>query len=598
MISPKPLPDCSGSAACSALRRLVLVVASALLAACASPQATKVDEDAPDSDTQVTGAADAADAPAPSDLPKQDLSDEVLYEFLLAEIAGQRGNLTLSAQAYADLAKRTRDPRVAERATEIALFARMPESAIESAKVWADANPTNTKALGTASSLLIRANRLGEAEPYLQKILAVQSTNRGDGFLQLNGLLASNPDKASNLHVIQALAAPYADLAQAHFAIAQAAASAGENELALKEVRTAAQLAPDWEIAALYEASLLQKKSSAVAIERLATFLKTHPKAREVRLAYARTLVADKKYPEARGQFQQLLKDYPDNADVLFAVAVLSMQVEDWAGATGYLKRLLDLGYGDRNAVRFYLGQVAEEQKQYPDALKWYAQVTRGEQYVPAQVRTAQVMFKQGDLAGARSFLQQVNAASSEQRVQLILAEAQLLRDANQSKEAFDIVAQALDRLPDDPDLLYDYAMLADKIDRIDILESSLRQLIKIKPDYAHAYNALGYSLADRNERLPEAKELIAKALTLSPDDSFIVDSMGWVLYRQGKNEEALKYLQRAYSDRPDPEIAAHLGEVLWALGRKGEAQKVWDEALAKAPSNDVLVKTVQRLKQ
>ena len=273
MISPKPLPD-FGAAARSALRRLVLVVASALLAACASPQATKGDEEATDSDSQSTGAPEAADAPAPSDLPKQELSDEVLYEFLLAEIAGQRGNLTLSAQAYADLAKRTRDPRVAERATEIALFARMPESAIDSAKVWADVNPTSTKALGTASSLLIRANRLGEAEPYLQKILAVQTTNRGDGFLQLNGLLAANPDKASNLRVIQELAAPYADLAQAHFAIAQAAASAGEDGLALKEVRTASQLAPDWEIAALYEASLLQKKSSAVAIERLATFLK------------------------------------------------------------------------------------------------------------------------------------------------------------------------------------------------------------------------------------------------------------------------------------------------------------------------------------
>jgi tetratricopeptide (TPR) repeat protein len=180
--------------------------------------------------------------------------------------------------------------------------------------------------------------------------------------------------------------------------------------------------------------------------------------------------------------------------------------------------------------------------------------------------------------------------------VQLILAEAQLLRDAKQEKEAFGVVDQALDKLPNNPDLLYDHAMLAEKLDRVDILESSLRKLIRIKPDHAHAYNALGYTLADRNQRLEEAQELIVQALKLSPDDAFIMDSMGWVLFRQGKGEEGLKYLQRAYSIRPDAEIAAHLGEVLWALGRRDEARKVWDEALKKTPDNDVLTKTVQRL--
>jgi tetratricopeptide (TPR) repeat protein len=273
------------------------------------------------------------------------------------------------------------------------------------------------------------------------------------------------------------------------------------------------------------------------------------------------------------------------------------MQLEDWGAAEANLKRLLDLGYRDRNAVRFYLGQVSEEQKRWPDALKWYAEVTRGDQFMPAQIRAAQVLSKQGDLDGARKFLRNVNAANNDQRAQLIIAEAQLLREANQPKEAFAVVERGLGDLPDQPDLLYDYAMLAEKLERVDLLETSLRTLIKLRPDHAHAYNALGYSLADRNVRLDEAKELIEQALKLSPDDSFIIDSMGWVLYRQGKTEEALKLLQRAYAGRPDPEIAAHLGEVLWVLGRRGEAQKVWDDALAKAPANDVLVKTVQRLK-
>ena len=582
-----------------ALRVLALAALAGLLAACAgqssrtsAAQAPADEAVAKKASADEPGAAGAGEAA----LPKQDLTSETVYEFLLAEIASQRGNATLSAQAYADLARRTKDPRVAERATQIALEARMPEAAIESAKVWADAAPDSPRALGAAASLLVSANRVDEAQPYLKRILAASGEGRGDGFLQVNRLLANNPDKAASLRAMQSLAEPYPTLAQARFAVGASAASAGQDEIALKEIRAASQLKPDWELAALFEAQLLQKKSNAAASERLAQYLKEYPKSREVRLAYARTLVADKKYPEARLEFERLVKEYPDNTDVVFSVAVLSMQLEDWPVAETNLKRLLDLGYRDRNAVRFYLGQVSEEQKRFPDALQWYSEVTRGEQFMPAQIRSAQVLWKQGDLDGARKYLQQVSAQNNDQRVQLILAEAQLLRDAKQEKEAFGIVDQALDKLPNHPDLLYDHAMLAEKLDRVDILESSLRKLISIKPDHAHAYNALGYSLADRNQRLEEAQALIGQALKLSPDDAFIMDSMGWVLFRQGKGEEGLKYLQRAYSIRPDAEIAAHLGEVLWALGRRDEARRVWDEALKKTPDSDVLTKTVQRL--
>jgi tetratricopeptide (TPR) repeat protein len=582
----------------SLLRVLALAATAALLAACAgqparTTAATPVQED----EAKKAAAEGAATGEAREpELPKQELSGETMYEFLLAEIAGQRGNATLAAQAYADLARKTRDPRVAERATQVAVEARMPEAAIESAKVWADTAPDSTRALGAAASLLVNANRVGEAQPYLERILALSGDNRGDGFMQLNRLLANNPDKGASLRAIQSLAEPYPSLAQARFAVAAAASNAGQDELALKEVRAASQLKPDWELAALFEAQLLQKSSNTAASERLAQYLKTYPKSREVRLAYARTLIADKRYPDARVEFDRLVKEYPDNIDVVYSIALLSMQLEDWPVAETNLKRLLDLGYRDRNAVRFYLGQVAEEQKRFPEALKWYAEITRGEQFMPAQIRSAQVISKQGDLAGARKYLQQVNAQSNDQRVQLILAEAQLLRDAKQEKEAFGIVDQALDKLPNHPDLLYDHAMLAEKLDRVDVLESSLRKLIRIKPDHAHAYNALGYTLADRNQRLDEANELIDTALKLAPDDAFIMDSKGWVLFRQGKTEDGLKYLQRAYSIRPDAEIAAHLGEVLWALGRRDDARKVWDEALKKSPDNETLTNTVQRL--
>lgn len=543
------------------------------------------------------------DAPAQSarpkgpDLPRQELTDELVYGLLLAEIASNSGNRIVAAQAFADLAKRTRDPRIARSATDAALKAQMPEAALESARIWMETDPQSPEALRTLTSLLLAANRIEEAEPYLQRILAGNESARADAFMQLNRLLANYGDKAAALSIVQRLAAAYPDLAQAHFAIAQAAANANQDELALKEVRAAARINADWELAVLYEAQLLQKHSNDEAAAVLATFLKAHPHSRDVRLNYARILVNQKQYEAARGEFGNLLKEFPDNTEVLFAVALLSMQLEDWSLAEGYLKRLLGLDYGDRNAVRYYLGQVAEEQKQFPQALGWYREVTSGPQYIPSQVRQAQVLSKQGDLDGARKFLQGVNAGNNQQRVQLILAEAQLLREADRNKEAFAVVERALEKLPDNTDLLYDYAMLAEKLERVDILETSLRKVISIKPDHAHAYNALGYSLADRSMRLSEARDLIQKALVLSPDDAFIIDSMGWVQYRLGEPKEALKYLRQAYAIRPDAEIAAHLGEVLWVDGQHAAAEKVWDEALAKAPTNDTLIKTIKRFK-
>ena len=588
------------------LFRLFLVAGLGLLfAACAqrpvqpAPQAAQA---ATDQDKAEQPAPKAAGAPTPApapkpELPNQELTEAVLYEYLLAEIAGQRGSIGLSAQAYADLAKRTRDPRIARRATEVALYAHMPTAAIDAAKIWYETEPSSMQALQALVSLLINTKRHEEALPYLQQLLAAEADNAGDGFLQLSRLLANSQDKALTLKLVQQLAQPYPKLAQAHFAVAQAAVAAEQKELALAEVRAASKLRADWELAALLEAQLLQRQSNALALQHLAAFLERYPKAKEARLAYARVLVAEHKYNEARAEFQTLSKDFPDNVDVIFAVGVLSLQLQDYALAEANFKRLLALPYRDKDAVRMYLGQIAEEQKHYPEALRWYEEVAGGEQYLQAQMRYALVLNKQGKLEAARAHLRQIEVSSDQARVQLLLTEAQMLRDANRPLEAFDLIGGALKSMPDQPDLLYDYAMLAEKLERVDLLETNLRKLISLQPDHAHAYNALGYSLADRNLRLPEAQGLIEKALQLSPDDPFIIDSMGWVLYRMGKSKQALEYLRKAYSARPDPEIAAHLGEVLWVAGEHREAEKIWLEATKKTPGNDALNSTIKRFK-
>jgi tetratricopeptide (TPR) repeat protein len=570
------------------------------LAGCAGRVATKSDDDTAHEadDADVASFFESPERGVTPALPPQDLTETVLYEFLLAEIATQRGNVGLAAQAYVDLAKRTRDPRIARRATEVAMYAQMTNAAVEAAQVWQEAEPQSTRARQALAGLLINAGRYDEALPHFEKLLADGSAKPPETFAQLGRSLPNAQDKKAALKLVRTLAQRYPKLPQAHFAVAQTAASAGEEELAFAEVRQAEELRPEWESAVLFEAQLLQRKSPDAAAGRLESFLKRYPDSRDVRLNYARLLVSQKKIGQARGEFQKLLAAFPDNSDVTFAVALLSIQLDDYDAAEANLKRLLRGNYRDKNGVRLYLGQIAEERKNLPEALRWYDEIADGEHYLSAQIRYAQILSKQGKIDAARARLHQTEPQNSQQRVQLILAEAQLLRDANQPKAAFDMVQQALERLPNQPDLLYDHAMLAEKLERMDILETSLRKLIALRPDYAHAYNALGYSLADRNERLPEARELIEKALKLSPDDSFIIDSMGWVLYRQGRTKDALDWLQKAFAARPDAEIAAHLGEVLWALGRRDEAERVLGDAAKKDPANEAVANTLKRLKR
>lgn len=529
-------------------------------------------------------------------LPNLALTEPILYELLIAEIAAQRGSAGLSAQAYADLARRTRDPRIARRATEIAGFARLPNLALEAAKVWHETEPESIQALQTVTGLLIGGRRVAEAEPYLDKLLKAGGTSPADGFMQVNRVLSSNSDRAANLAVVRKLAARYPELPQARFAIAQAAAFANDEALAFVEIRKAAELKPDWEAPALFEAQLLQRSSPAEAQARLAGFLGKYPQARDVRLSYARLLMIDKKLPAAREQLQALVAANASNADVHYSAGLMSAQAKDYQLAEAWMKRALELGVREANGVRYTLGQIAEERKDPEGALKWFAQVQRGEQYLPSRIRSAGIIAKQGRLAEARAFLRASNAGG-QQQVQLIVAEAQLLREANLHAEAFKLLGDALEAQPDQPELLYDHALAAEKLDRFDILEANLRRLIKARPDHAHAYNALGYSLADRNLRLDEAKKLIQRALELSPADSFIVDSMGWVYYRMGDTAKALEYLRRAYTERPDGEIGAHLGEVLWVAGERAEAERIWQEALKNHPENEVLQKTIKRLK-
>lgn len=525
----------------------------------------------------------------------QGLTSQVLYQFLLGEIAGQRGELKLSAEAYADLATRTRDARVARRATEVALYARQSALALKNATLWLELEPDSTKALQTVASLLVSAGRLNEAKPHLNAW--IKTGKGGEVFLQLHGLLAKQKDRQAVLDLVTDLAAGYPSVPEARLAVAQAAWQAGQAAKALEALDDALRLRADWDAAALFKAQVLQKADGEEAsLAFYKGYLAAHPSARDVRLAYAKQLARAGNFTDSRAQFEFITKETPDDPEAHFAVGLMAMQTNDLDGAKASFLKALELKHPEEGNVRIYLGQLAETRNDLEEALTWYKSVDGGRAQFDAQLRYALVLGKLGRMTEARGWLAGLSPSSDMERLQLVQTEAQMLREARDYQGVFDVLSKGLEQMPDSPELLYDRAMAAEKVNHLDDLEKDLRRLIQLKPDYAHAYNALGYTLADRTARIPEALELLDKALKLEPNDPFILDSMGWALFKAKRYGEAVDYLRRAYGAKSDPEIAAHLGEALWVKGDKDEARQIWKSGLQTHPDNEILREVASRL--
>jgi tetratricopeptide (TPR) repeat protein len=541
---------------------------------------------------------DASSAGPAAVYPDNELTPQIIYQVLLAEIALVRSEPTLAARSYLDLAQRTRDARIARRAAEIALLARQAELAGEAARLWLDLEPESIPAQQLVSGNLVNQARFDELETRLAATLARQGDNIGSTLLSLNQGLARIPDKDLIRRLVTQVTEPYLQHPEAHFARANAAFVAGDSAAAAVALDEALRLRPDWEQAVILKARFQQEAASGTGIQTLQDYLAAHPGARDVRSVLARLLVGARQFGPARQHFEALLKDAPDDKDLLHAAGLLALQAGDGVVAEAHFRRLLALGFPEADTLRMYLGQIAEDARRPDDAIGWYKEVAPGARYPVAQSKVAQILASRGRLAEARQLLQErARDAASSERSQYVLAEAQLLRDAGRNEEAFDVLDAALLANPDSPDYLYESALMAERLGRPEVMEGRLRKLIALKPDHAHAYNALGYSLVERNQRLDEAEALIRKALEFAPNDPFIVDSLGWVLYRKGDLDGALERLRAAYETRPDPEIAAHLGEVLWMLGRRDEAARTWKDAAREHPDNAVLGDVIKKFK-
>jgi tetratricopeptide (TPR) repeat protein len=494
------------------------------------------------------------------------------------------------------LARATRDPRIAQRATELSVRAGSLKAALDAAQLWVAVDERSVQARQALVALYLNAGQIDLARPHLQRLLAAEGENVGGGFLQLGALFAKQPDRARVLAVVRELASAHPSLREARLAVAQAAWNAGEFDLSLREAREARRLSPEWELAALFEAQVLARRSNAEAIVALEAFVKANPGAAEARINLARLYASEKRLPEARALFRSIAGESPDNLDASFAAGLLALQSGDHEEASTLLGRVLAGDPRDPDLVRYYLARAEDSRGRLPQALEHYRAVTGGEHRLAAQLGAATVLGRMGRVPEAREALARVVPASLAERVQVTLAEVQVLRDARDLKAAYDVLDAALSRTPDSPELLYEQALIAERLGRVDVLERNLRRVIEIQPGHAHAHNALGYSLADRNLRLDEALSLIDTALRLSPEDPYILDSMGWVLFRRGQPEKALEYLRRAWRGKADAEIGAHLGEVLWSLGQRDEARRIWDESLKVEAGNETLRGTMKRL--
>jgi len=576
----------------------VLPLVAAVMVGCA-PLAGQTRPQAEASAASAAATADdAATAPeAAAPLPEVELTPQLLHGFLLAEIAAQQGQTGDAAALYLELARQTRDPRIARRAAEVGLNARRFELALSAARLWREADPASLPARQMQLGLLAMLGHFAELKELLPAFLAAEPQALARNLMHLPRFFARGGDRAEVRAVIDAVSEPYLQFPEAHYARAQAAADAKDLPAARQAIARALELRPDWEAAALLRAQLTEDRDEAILA--LGFFVGANPGARDARLAYARALAGAKRYAEARQEFRALLEqsklDPARRGDIVFAVAMLSLQLGDTAVAAQHLREMVSSGHAESDKARFFLGQIAADAGRWDEALQWFAAVGRGEHYFPARLQGARALAKQGRLAEARAFLTASEATTPQERAQRALAEAQLLRDARQHAEAHAVLTAALAEQPDQPDLLYEAALLAERLHRPEEGERQLRHLLEIKPDHPHALNALGYSLADRNLRLDEARSLIERALALSPDDPFILDSQGWVLFRLGERDAALAVLTRAMGLRADPEIAAHLGEVLWALGRRDEARHAWDKARQQFPDNEVLAETIRR---
>ena len=519
---------------------------------------------------------------------------ETLYDLLVAEFAGKRNRADVALGKYLKQAHKSRDPAVTARATRIARYLGAHQAALDSAMLWMEIEPDNLEAKEVAATELIRFGQMDRAINLLEELLAANA--RVNFEFLLRGLQGADQDRRAHvLNRLNTLIETHPDNAQLWFTKGAIEQIEKRWESALNSFSTALQIDPQYTNAILAKAkqlSALGRDQEALAFTRQAT--RDYPKNKRIGITYARMLISAQKLVEAQGEFGRLAARYPNDPDLILSLALISWENKMTDTAKVQLQRLVSMRQRE-NEAHTYLGRIAASEKDFETAIEHFAKVSRGPQYAQARIQLALIYAEVGEFVKSHNVLNIAREEMPENEIQFYLAESEILTRQDKTRQAIELLTGALDKHPEDTGILYTRAMLLETLDDYEQMEADLRNILSREPNNAAALNALGYTFADRNERLDEAADLIEKAYALEPNDPAIIDSMGWIKYRLGDKEAALTYLRKAYEAFQDQEIAAHLGEVLWVLGQQEEAARIWTEALKDNPDSEVLKRVMDR---
>jgi tetratricopeptide (TPR) repeat protein len=527
-------------------------------------------------------------------LPQQTLTGDLMFDILLAEIAGQRGVLETAVPHYLQAALQAQDPRVAERAVQIASYAKEYDAAEKAARRWVELDPDSIEARKALIALALHNGDKDEVIAQLDYLL-VLSDDTEQGYSLATTILAREDDKEAALGAMQRLVAHNPDNPYAWMALSRVAVAADQLDQALEAVDKALVVSPDLQSATLLKAQILVRmERKTEATQLLADAVDKHPGNTHLHFAYGRMLLDGEDLAGARSQFAMVVELEPDNPEGLYSLALLELETGQYKAGKKHLKQLIELDEGVQNAY-YYLGYAELKQGNDAVALDWYNKVESGDYWSQAQLRIAEILVRQGNVVAMQNHMRVLRQKDPAQSVTYYLLEGQVLSDAEMHKDAFELYGKALQASPDNADLLYAHSLAAERLGKLEIAERDMRRILEQDPDNVRTLNALGYTLADRTNRYEEALVYINRAYAQQPDDPAIIDSLGWVHYRLGNLDEARRHLQRAWELSKDSEIGAHLGEVMWAQGDHEAARAIWETSRQSSPDNPVLLEVINR---
>ena len=532
--------------------------------------------------------------------PLHDDRAQLMYELMIAELAGRRGYMDVATEGYLRAARKTTDARVAERATKLAVWASAWPKAEEAARRWMELDPESTEARELLAQVLMRKGQPGGAA-IDEFVSLVESAEDRDAVLRdIFILLSREQDRDAALNTLKGLQNAFPDEIEAHMGVARMLMQMNKRDESMDALEQALLINPEHSEALLLKAQALSDAGKpAQGLDDIKNALEKKPDDVRLRMGYARLLTSVGRYSEASDELEYLFENEKDDPEVLLSIGLLALDSKRTDAADRYLTALLSTGE-HRDQAHFYLARIDDQKQLFSDAIKHYEKVSQGDLYFSAQLRAAELLAVTGQLDVGIEKVRSLSTLLPDPAMQpmLITSESRMLQEAGEDQTAIDVLSDGLEKFPGNGELLYARALASERTGDNDSLIKDLEQLIEFEPNNANALNALGYFLADQNTRLDDAEQYLEKAIQLKPDDPAIMDSLGWLRFRQGKVESAKKLLESAYELYPDGEIAAHLGEVLWVIGDKVAAESIWEKALLDAPDHAKLRNTVERLTQ